>query len=134
MKIVLVAVLAWVVGVTTYFAVLLLAFAERPSWSGDTKAVLFWSALAFSVLFFVLYVPVLRRIRHMLRGVDPLWPFPLAAGALGVVPTALIEFLNGGNLRSMLSQEALLFYVLFGAIGIVVGVGFAVVDRNASAA
>jgi hypothetical protein len=34
----------------------------------------------------------------------------------------------------MLSHEAFLFYVMFAAIGIVVGVGFAVVNRNVSAA
>jgi uncharacterized membrane protein YbhN (UPF0104 family) len=94
-QIVLVAVIAWAVGVATYFAALLLAYGERLSWNGDTKAVLFWSALTFSVVFFVLYVPVLRRIRRMLHGVKPVWPFPLAAAALGAIPTALIAFLNG---------------------------------------
>jgi len=134
MKIVLVAVIAWAVGATAYFGALLLAFGEPISWSGDTKAVLFWSAFVFSVAFFVLYVPVLRRIRRMLHGVKPLWPFPLAAVAIGVIPTAVIAFLNGGNARSILSHEAFLFYVMFAAIGIVVGVGFAAVNRNVPAA
>ena len=134
MQIVIVAVVAWVVGIATYFAALLLVYGERPSWSGDTKAALFWSALAFGALFFVLYVPVLHGIRRMLHGVRPFWPFPFAAGALGVVPTALIAFLNGGDVRSLLSHEAGLFYLMFGAIGIVVGVGFVVANRDVAAA
>jgi hypothetical protein len=134
MQIVIVAVIAWLVGVVTYFAALLFVFGERPAWSGDTKAVLFWSVLTFSVLFFVLYIPVLHGIKRMLRGVRPLWPFPLAAGGLAVVPIALIAFLNGGDARSMLSPEAVLFYIMFAAAGLVVGVGFVVVNRNAAAA
>ena len=134
MQMVIVAAVAWVVGIATYFAALLLVYGERPSWSGDTKAALFWSALAFGALFLVLYVPVLQGIRRMLHGVRPVWPFPLAGGALGVIPTALIAFLNGGDVRSLLSDEAGLFYLMFAAVGIVVGVGFAVVHRNAAAA
>jgi len=133
-QMVIVAAVAWVLGIATYFAALLLIYGERPSWSGDTKAALFWSALAFGALFLVLYVPVLHGIRRMLHGVRPVWPFPLAGGALGVIPTALIAFLNGGGVRSLLSDEAGLFYLMFAAIGIVVGVGFAVVHRNAAAA
>jgi len=131
---VIVAAVAWVVGVATYFAALSLMYDERPSWSGDTRAVLVWSALAFGALFFVLYVPVLQAIRRLLHGVRPLWPFPLAAGVLGVVPTAFVAFLNGGDVRSLLSHEAFLFYLMFAAVGIVVGVGFVVVNRNVSAA
>lgn len=130
MQIVIVAIMAWLVGVITYFASLFFVFGERPVWSGDTKAVLFWSVLTFGVLFFALYIPVLRGIKRMLRGVRPLWPFPLAAGGLGVVPTALIAFLNGGDARSMLGAEALLFYMMFAAAGLVAGVGFAVVNRD----
>jgi hypothetical protein len=132
-QIVIVAAVAWVVGIATYFAALLLLYGERLAWSGDTKAALFWSALAFGVLFFVLYVPVLRGIRRMLHGVKPLWPFPLAARSLGVFPAALIAFLGGGNLSSLMSHEAFLFYLMFAAIGVVVGVGFVVLSRNASA-
>ena len=133
-RLVIVAAMAWIVGVTTYFAALLLVYGERVSWSGDTKAALFWSALAFGVMFFAVYVPVLHGIRRMLHGVSPLWPFPLAAGSLGVIPTALITVLNGGDLRSLSSHEALLFYIMFAAIGIVVGVGFVVLARNGPAA
>jgi hypothetical protein len=132
LQIVIVAVIAWIIGVAAYFATFLFVYGERPTWSGDTKAVLFWSALTFSVLFFVLYMPVLRGIKRILRGVRSLWPFPLAAGGLGVAPTAVIAFLNGGDARSLLSSEAVLFYVMFAAAGLVVGVGFAVVNRNAS--
>jgi hypothetical protein len=116
-----------------YFLALLLIYGEPLAWSGDTKAVLLWSAVAFGASFVVLYIPALHAVRRVLGGVSPRWPFPVLAGALGVVPTATIAYFNGGNLRSLLSQEAFLFYIMFAAVGLVVGVGFAVVHRNALA-
>ena len=56
----------------------------------------------------------------------------MIAGALGVVPTYTIAFFNGGDLRSLISQTHF-FYIMFAATGLVVGVGYAVVHRNAPA-
>ena len=133
MQMTIVALVAWVAGLVAYFGALLLIYGEPLAWSGDTKAVLFWSAVAFGISFVVFYLPALHGVRRVLGGVAPRWPFPVIAGALGVVPTAAIAFFNGGNLRSLISQEAFLFYIMFAAVGLVVGIGYAVVHRTASA-
>ena len=133
MRMTIVAFIGWLAGLAAYFVALFAIYGEPLAWSGDTKAVLFWSAVAFGISFVGLYLPALHAVRRALGGVTPHWPFPVIAAALGVVPTAAIAFLNGGNLRSMISQEAFLFYLMFVAVGIVVGVGFAVVHRNAPA-
>ena len=132
-KSLVVAAVAWLAGVATYFAALLLVYGEHPSWNGDTRAALFWSALAFGALYFALYVPTLHGLRRVLRGFTPAWPFPVTAAALGVVPTALIAFMNGGDVRSLASHEALLFYLMFAAIGVVAGIGFVIVHRSVAA-
>lgn len=129
MQIILVAILSWLAGVTAYVGTLALAYGDPFSW-GDISAMLLWSALAFGITVFVLYLPALHVVRRVLHGVRPLWPFPLVAAAVGVIPAALIAFLNGGDMRSLLTQEASLFYVLFGVIGLVFGSGFAFVHRD----
>lgn len=126
----IVAIVSWIAGVAAYSVTLLLVYGERLSWGGDAKAVLFWSSVSFALVFLLLYLPVLRALRRRLRGVRPRWPFPLSASALGVVPTALIAVFNGGDLSSLLSEEARLFLVMFGVIGLVVGIGFARVHRD----
>ena len=130
MRTLILAIGAWVAGAAAYFAALLLAFDEPLRWSGDTRATLFWSAAAFGIALPVLYLPVLHAIRRTLDGVEPAWPFPVIAIAIGVFPVALIAFLNGGDLRSLWSQEAFLFYAMFAAIGLVVGIGFTVIHGN----
>ena len=129
MRILILAIVAWAAGVSAYFATFLLAYDEPLSW-GDTRATLFWSAAAFGIALPVLYLPILHAIRRAFDGVEPAWPFPLAAMAIGVFPVALIAFVNGGDLRSLGSQEAFLFYAMFAAIGLVFGGGFTVVYRN----
>ena len=130
MRIILVAIVSWIAGVTAYFGAWALVYGERMTWGGDTTAVLFWSAVMFGFTFVVLYLPLLLAMRRMLHGVRPSWPFPAVAVAIGVVPTALIAFFNGGDMRALLSPEAFLFGVMFGVIGLVVGVGFAAVYRD----
>ncbi len=133
MKIIIIFLASWVVGLAAYLGSLALFYRQSIS-SGDLSAVLFWSLLAFALAFFVLYLPALFRVRRWLRGVRPLWPFPLLAVLLGVVPTALILFFWGGGVRSLVSPEASLFYSMFAAVGVVVGFGFAHVYRDDRAA
>lgn len=134
MRIILVGIVSWLAGVTAYFGALALAYGERMTWGGDTTAVLFWSAIMFGFTFAVLYLPLLLAVRRKLHGVCPPWPFPLVGVAIGVVPIALIVFFNGGDVRALLSPEAFLFGVMFGVIGLVVGIGFAVVYRDVAVA
>jgi hypothetical protein len=126
-KIITIFLVSWVVGLAAYVGALALFYRQSIS-SGDLTAVLFWSILAFAVAFFALYLPALHAMRRWLRGVRPLWPFPLLAVLLGVVPTtAIVFFFSGGDVRSLASAEATLFYSMFGAAGIVVGLGYAFV-------
>jgi hypothetical protein len=90
---------------------------------GDFVAVMLWSGVAYGLSLLVVYLPVLRGLRRILPGARPRWPFPLVAVLLGVVPTALVFFFNGGQLRHALTPEAMLFYVMFAAVGLVLGLG-----------
>jgi hypothetical protein len=132
-KIIAIFLASWIVGCATYLGSLALFYRQTIS-SGDLSAVLFWSLLAFAISFFALYLPVLLGVRWFLRGVRPLWPFPLVAVLLGVVPTVLILFFWGGGIRSLLSPEASLFYSMFAAVGVIVGFGFGFIYRHDSAA
>ena len=117
---------SWFVGLVGYFGALYLVHDEFPATlSGDFAAVLFWSVVAFAVAYVVVYLPLLGWIARRLGGTRPLWPFPVAAVAAGIVPTAVIVVANGGGLRALASPEAQLFYVMFIATGIVVGTGYA---------
>ena len=122
-KIIIIFLTSWITGLAAYLGSLALFYRQSIS-SGDLFAVLFWSLLAFAFAFFALYLPVLLGVRRLLHGVRPLWPFPLLAVLLGIVPTALILFFWGGGVRSLLSPEASLFYSMFVAVGVVVGFGF----------
>ena len=120
---------SWFAGVAAYIGALSLFHGQSIS-RGDLFAVCFWSLLAFAFAFFALYLPVLLGVRRLLRGVRPIWPFPFAAGLLGIVPTAAICFFWGGGVRSLISPEASLFYAMFGTVGIVVGLSFAFIYRH----
>jgi hypothetical protein len=120
---------SWLVGVAAYIGALALFYGQSIS-RGDFFAVCVWSLLAFALAFFGLYLPVLLGMRRLLRGVRPIWPFPFAAGLLGVVPTAAICFFWGGGVRSLISPEASLFYSMFATVGIVVGLSFVFIYRH----
>jgi hypothetical protein len=117
---------SWFAGLVAYFGALYLRYGEVPATvSGDFAAVLFWSVVAFAIAYVALYLPVLGWIARRRGGTRPLWPFAVAAVAAGIVPTALILVANGGGLHALASPEAQLFYVMFVTIGIVVGIGYA---------
>ena len=121
---------SWIAGVVAYFGALYFVYGEAPAaLSGDAAAVLFWSLLLFALTYVGLYLPLLRVVHRRLGGVRPSWPFPVVAAGLGVVPTALIVFFNGGDTPALFSAEAALFYLMFAAIGFVVGIGYVRVHR-----
>ena len=117
---------SWFAGLASYFAALYLIQREVPATiSGDFSAVRFWSGVAVAIAYVAVYLPVLGWLARRRGGTRPLWPFPLAAVAAGIVPTMLIVLANGGDLRALASSEAVLFYIMFATIGIVVGTGYA---------
>ena len=86
---------------------------------------LVWSALAFLIAIPVIYLPVLVATKTALGGYQPILCFPIVATLIGLIPTSLIVFRWGGGIRGLFSPEASLFYILFAAGGIVVGLGYA---------
>jgi hypothetical protein len=121
-KIIIVLVVSWGAGLAAYLGSLALLYRQSIS---------FWSILAFAVVFSVLYLPALISMIRWLRGVRPMWPFPLLAVLVGVASTAAISLVfSGGDVRSLASPEASLFFSMFGAVGIVVGCGYTFVYRH----
>ena len=123
-KVGLVFLASWVTGLVAYLAALAVFYGQSIS-SGDLSAVLFWSLLAFAIAFVAVHVPALLGLRRFLHGVHPLWPFPVVAALLGVVPSGLIVFFWGGGFGALASPEASLFYAMFAASGVVAGLGLA---------
>lgn len=125
MKTVILFTVSWLIGLCAYAGSCALFYRQTISLaSADFRSVVLYSFIAFAVAFCVVYLPSLLALRRLLHGVRPVWPFPVVAALLGVLPTALVLFYWGGTLRSLLSPEASLFYSMFGAVGIIVGIGF----------
>ena len=116
----------WIAGLIAYVAALALLYRQGIS-GGDLRSVAITSLLASALCFWLVYVPILRAVRRWLR--PAVWAFPLTAMLLGLVPTALVARFWGGSLRAMMTPEALLFYILFAVVGLVVGWGFTFVER-----
>ena len=125
---------SWAAGVGIYIAAMYVFFGQRMEMTsprnGDFRFVVISSFVAFALLFGGLYLPLLFGLRRWLRGVRPIWPFPVLAMLLGVVPTAAILAFWGGGMRAVLSPESALFYCMFMAAGAIVGFGFRVIYRS----
>ena len=122
-KLFLLCVVAWIAGILAYIGALAALYRQSIS-SADFIAVLIWSAVGFVLAFLIIYLPALFSLRRVLGGVRPAWPFPLLAALLGIAPTAFVLFYWGGDLRSLISHEASLFYVMFSVVGIIIGLGY----------
>ncbi len=119
--------LAWAAGICAYLTSLYIIWGQTVG--GDLGAVLFWSLLAFLLALTIVYTPVMFGLRRWLRGYCPMIVFPLTAALVGVFPTAFIILVWGGDFSGFFSPEAGLFYILFGTVGVVLGVGFAYFDK-----
>ena len=120
---------AWAAGLLAYIGSLGL-FWRQPISRGDFVAVVMSSAVGFLIAFLLVYLPVLFGLRRLLNGVRPAWPFPLVAVLLGVAPTGFVLFYWGGDLRSLLTPEASLFYAMFTVVGLLVGLGYVRIHRQ----
>jgi len=119
---------AWAAGLLAYLGALALLYGQWIS-RGDLGAVVVWSLVAFGPCYWLIYLPVLRAVQRWLPHPRSARVFPAIAVLLGLLPTALIARVLGGSLRALLTPEALLFYVLFTVVGLVVGIGFTRMDR-----
>lgn len=122
MRLILIYVVSWVSGVAAYFACLFLLWGETPS-GGDLRAVLFWSAFASAIAVAVVYAPLMFALRKWTRGDAGVMTYASASVMLGVIPVLIIISIFG-NLRSLMTPEAVLFVCQFTAFGLVFGAGF----------
>lgn len=120
----------WVAGIVAYVGALALLYGQGLS-RGDAGAVLFSSLIAFALCYWLLYLPVLRLVRRLTGPRGPAWVFALVACAIGLIPTALIARFYGGSWHGLATPEAGLFFILFAAVGLVVGFGFPLLKRDA---
>ncbi len=113
----------WLAGVLAYLGALVILYRQWIS-GGDLQSVVLSSLVAFAVCYWLLYLPVLRAVRRWFPDPQWAWVFPFVAILLGLLPTALVARFWGGSLRALLTPEALLFLILFGVVGLVIGLGF----------
>ena len=127
LKLAIVYIVSWLVGVAVYLSSLYLIYGQTAE-GADLSAVLFWSFGAALLAFPLIYLPIMFLLRRLLRGYKPAVAFPAVASLIFVIPTAFILGIfslgNGGFLRSLLSPEASLFYCMFVAVGVSFGLGF----------
>lgn len=96
----------------------------------EIAAVVFAAATSLCIAYPLIYLPAFRLLARKLSGARPYILFPLLGIVLGVTPVMLINLRWGGDLSSMLSPESQLFYILFIAVGVVLGGAFPFVDRD----
>ena len=119
----------WLAGLLAYLAALAILYRQGIS-GGDLRSVALTSLVGFGLCYWLLYLPVLRAVRRSLPHPQRAWVFPLVAMLLGILPTALVARFWGGSLRALRTPEAGLFYVLFGVVGLVIGLGFTRLDTE----
>ncbi len=122
--------LAWAAGVGAHLSGLYLIWGQTVR--GELGALMIWCLLGLLIGLPVVYLPIMVGLRRWLRGYRPILAFPAGAALAGVFPTALLVFVWGGGLRGLVSPEAGLLYLMFGAVGVVLGLGFAWPGRVAS--
>ena len=125
MRLLLAIPIAWLCGVVAYHASLAIVWGQAVS-SGDVAAVVLWSAIATAVVAPLVYWPTLTALACLLNGYRPFVAFPIAAAALGIVPTAFIVLMFGGRPNDLASAEARLFFCMFAVVGVVLGSAFAI--------
>jgi hypothetical protein len=117
----------WIAGLLAYVGALAVLYRQGIS-GGDFRAVAFVSLASFGLCYRLVYLPVLRAVGRRLKRSRQVWALPLIAMLLGLIPTGLIARFYGGSLRAVVTPEALLFYILFAVVGLVVGFGFTRLD------
>ena len=125
-------VLAWMAGVAAHVAALRGLHGEVIS-SGNLYPVLIWSFLAWCIVSLIALLPIFRWLQR--RGGWYAHPASLALVGLATcaLPTALVLGVWGGlTVEDMLSPEAVLFYVLFGVSGVILGLGYARLQQRAA--
>lgn len=114
-------------GLACYFAAAL-AICGEP---GDVAAVDYWGGMIYFLALPTVYVPTLALVEARLGGTRPGALFPLAGAGVGILPLLLFGFM--WNARSF-RPELILFAVLFGATGGLLGLSYLAIRRTMIAA
>lgn len=129
MKLLIVCIFSWLAGLLAYLGALAVFYRQSIS-SGDLVGIVVYSGAGVALSSIAVHLPVLMGMQRLLGGVRPAWPFPLVSALLGVAPAVFVIFCFGGNLGSLASAEASLFYVMFSAAGLVLGLGYVRIQRQ----
>ena len=121
-RLVAISAAAWLAGFIVYVVALRILWHQSLR-GGDLRAVLFTSAFASATAIGLVYGPVMFALRRRMTS-PAWWIFPLVSVLLGLVPVTVIVRYWGGNLGSLSSPEAVMFYIMFVAFGAVFGTGF----------
>jgi hypothetical protein len=118
-------------GLAAYVTVLYSAWGQTIS-TGDAKAILFWSALAYIIVCIPIYLLSFTLVDRIFRKPLGIY-YPIFSMFSFVLPTGFIMFLFGDlSLRAIISPEAQLFYAMFGVSGFVYGMGWFLIKRDRS--
>jgi hypothetical protein len=94
-----------------------------------------WSFPVFVIAFPLVYLPSMFGLRWVLSGVKPVMAFPMVAGVLYLVPTAMMFLLYKSSdwFQAMFSSQNIAHHIMFLAASIFFGLGFvAVLSKRAA--
>jgi hypothetical protein len=130
MKLPLIALLSWAVGLIAYVASCWL-FHQQTVSPGDFIAVVSRSFLAWHTAFLLIFIPCFYGLAQLRSRLPRRWLFALVGAALCFVPT-LIIFGAPFHLRAryVFSHEARLFYCFFAISGALAGLAFTYVTKQ----
>lgn len=88
-----------------------------------------WSFPVFVLAFPLVYLPLMFGLRWLLGGMKPAVAFPIVAGVLYLVPTAMLFLLYKSSdwFQAMFSSQNIAHHLMFLAAGIFFGLGFVMV-------
>lgn len=129
LRILFAAALGWLLGLGNYALMAWLVYDQPVVFESDFYFAGFWSAIALALAAVLFYLPAMVLLRHILKGYKPIGLYLFLGVAMGVIPVAMIVLFWSHSLRGMISHEAFLFYCLFGVVGLIMGLGFAL-KRN----
>jgi uncharacterized membrane protein YjjP (DUF1212 family) len=130
MKLPLIAVLSWAIGLFAYVTSCWLFYQQTVS-RGDFLAVASRSFLAWHTAFLLIFIPCFYGLAGLRSQLPRRWLFALVGAALCFVPTF---FIFGApfdlQARYVFSHEARLFYCFFAVSGALAGLAFTYVSKQ----
>ena len=145
-RIIILCAIAWFFGLFAYVAACRVLYHQGIAF-GELLGVAQLSLIASACAFGLVYIPAMLLLRRLLRGSRQVWIFPLLSIPLTLVPPSIVfllfavpatllnrKFPGRESLDFFVSQEASLFYCMFGVAGLIIGCGFACIHYRDNAA